>query len=63
MGKMLFGHFETFWLDNYHKRKVLRVDAGGALPNSEEFLAFCSSFATRMEPVAGEAPWQMGRHS
>ena len=40
-----------------------RVDAEGSLANSEEFLAFCSSLSTRVEPIAGEARWQMGRHS
>ena len=41
----------------------MRVDSEGALCNSEEFLAFCSGLSIRVEPIAGEAPWQLGRHS
>ena len=33
------------------------------MANSEEFLSFCSGLRIRVEPIAGEAPWQMGKHS
>ncbi len=51
------------WCEHYHKPSVIRVDAEGALANSEEFLKFADSISARIEPIAGEAPWQMGRHS
>ena len=38
------------------------MDEDGALTGGE-FAKLCDSLDIRIEPIAGEAPWQMGRHS
>ena len=62
-GEDAWRSFHHTWLDPYHRPRVARVDEEGALSKSDFFLGKLGNLSIRPEPIAGEAPWQMGKHS
>ena len=54
--------FWKCWLSPYFKPKVIWGDEDGAL-TGWGFAEVCDQLDIKIDPIAGEAPWQMGRHS
>ena len=55
-------HFTQDWLKCLPKPQVVRCDVEGCF-RGDEILPWFESQVIRVEHIAGEAPWQLGKHS
>ena len=55
-------HFSHDWLKCLPKPQVVRCDVEGCF-RGKEILRWFEGQAIRVEHIAGEAPWQLGKHS
>jgi hypothetical protein len=54
--------FSTGWLRNFPAPSLLRYDEEGFM-RSLDIAQWLEVFGMRLEPIAGEGAWQMGKHS
>ena len=61
-GNMSVGEFSNHFFQDWLKPQVVRCDVEGCF-RAEEILRWFEGQAIRVEHIAGEAPWQLGKHS
>lgn len=61
-GNMSVGEFSNHFSQDWLKPQVVRCDVEGCF-RAEEILLWFEGQAIRVEHIAGEALWQLGKHS